>query len=1097
MRATLNSKSFAAGQIARDLWGHTDIAKYQTGLKKARNAMINKRGILMNTPGTQTILPWKFPTKPTRSIAFKFSFNQQYELIFGDKYIHIIKNGAPIFASTYTIAIFAQTANPGLIINLGSSNGVTSSQIDSGMLVQLQPKSSPTFLKNAPLISGDMSLYAYNSWYILQNVTINSHNTTFNITNLDGSNIDSTNWGFYLGNLQISTVYEIATTYLYGDLSLIKARQSFDIVQIRHHKYPRQQLQRFGDTNWNLTVNNGWPSQGQQCNSLGAAGGSGGQACYYKVSTYDLVKKTESLPCQVATTSLGVIQAITDAIYYNTYPWYEPYGAISLYMASTAGYVVGNSIYLSSSLSSGDVNFNSGSTTYRITYVGSGYITIGVTNGMLPDGTHLAYAAGAYIYTATVSTDYQIASITAMANGTALITITATTPAWLSSGNGMEVTIVGTNVVGLDGLTFNATVQSANTLSLNGVILANYDAAQLALFSSSTSTIISPTAITSANTPSSSSPVTISGALNGLSLYTTNTVFLVYRSASPIGGYGFVGEVVPTSLSNGFSFVDPGIPPDPTLSPKSYLPLFIGAGNYPSACNFYQQRLVELATDSHPQGLYASVIGDYNDFTIRDPLQEDDAIVMDVWSDQMQQIFDSADSGFLVLITDMGPMVAAGDTSGQFTPSTNLIKRYAFAGGAQQPSPLHIFKNIVYLEANQGCMRDLEVLVTPFYTYIDKSEDVSLFSEDLLTASPITAWDYKLYPDSQICSVRADGIAILTTYFQEQQIQAFSWMDTNNGIDKFMDVSCVQEGIESFAYWSVNRKSGGWIERMASRYYKDSTIDAVFTHATVSYNGLVNDGTTAVLSGAVTANGVVTATLSTNEGASYQVGWQVNFKYIYNYDEFGNPMYYTARMKVTGTGTNTITGTLFEAINPAMIGPSITDIRVCTNVVGGLWHLNGQKVSVVADGFEVASPDAGLLTVINGTVTMPNGNAFGVINVGLPYNSDIQTLDIDEEKGETFMDKKIVVPNVSMKVLNTGDFWVGQNFTEYLPPGMKMEPTKIRDLEGYLTPTKLFTGIIPRVPFDNKYGYGGSFALRMSSPLPMTILKIAPLVQVQ
>ena len=117
--------------------------------------------------------------------------------------------------------------------------------------------------------------------------------------------------------------------------------------------------------------------------------------------------------------------------------------------------------------------------------------------------------------------------------------------------------------------------------------------------------------------------------------------------------------------------------------------------------------------------------------------------------------------------------------------------------------------------------------------------------------------------------------------------------------------------------------------------------------------------------------------------------------------------------------------------------------------------------------------------------------------MGLPYFSDIQTLDIDEEKGETFMDKLIGVHKVAVKFMATGDLWVGPNFTEYLPGKTKMDRFPMRDADdGYLSPTKLFTGI-KQIPIDARYGYGGSFALRNLAPLPMTILKIAPQVQVQ
>lgn len=1095
MRATLNQKNFGAGQIAKDLWGRTDAAKYLSGLKKLRNCFINKRGIIYNFPGTEVVLPWKFPKKPVRQIPFKFSFNEQYDLIFGDKYMHVIKNGSPVFffQGSVGISIFPNGNNPTITIPEGSSGAqITGPNFANGMMCRLEAP-IPFYSDNTPIPAGDFSYNCLNKWFILQNVNIGVNATTFTLNNLDGTTIDSTTWGAYGGNLGIHVVYEIQTPYAYTDLPLLKYAQSFDILQLRHGSYSRYQLSRLADVAWNLQINNAWPTLPQQASGLSASGGSAGVKYYYKISSFDLSTKEESLPCAVLEYSATTQSAISSCKAGQTAA--EPgMTSINLVLNSTAGLVPGSVLYVSSpvsDLSSGKI-FLYPLTPYTVGIVSGNivqfYLNIGP--GPVPP-LNLVFDSGAFAYFATTtSTATQISGI----SNTNPIIITTTSAHGLTSGQ--EVTIQGTGIYGLDGLTFSATVLSANQLTLNGVNGANYG---LSGFISSTSTIISPTTIISSNTPSiANGPVSIGGNVISPSTAKSDIVFLLYASASIDGPFGFIARITPSAAGKSFTFSDPGIPPDSTLTPKSYIPLFIGSGNYPSACNFYQQRLVEFATNNNPQGLYASVIGDYNDFTTRNPIQENDAILLDVWSNELQQIFDSADSGFLVLITDMGPMVAAGDSSGLFTPSTDLIKRYAFAGGSQSPRPLHIFKNIVYLEANQGAIRDLEVLVTPFYTYIDKSEDVSLFSEDLVSVSTITAWDYKLYPDSQIFAVRADGKALAITYFKEQEIEAFSWMDTNNGNDSFEDVVCVQEGTETFVYWSVNRTTGGWIERMNSRYYKDPTIDAVFTHGTVSYNGLIDD--TVILSGSTAAQGVITATLTSAVGTKFSIGWQVNFKYVYGYDQYGNALFYTARMNITSVEANSITGTLFEAINPAMIGPTISDARICSNIVGGLWNLNGQKVSINADGFDIADPNNSnypVVTVTNGQVVLPNGNAYGVINIGLPYLSDVQTLDIDEEKGETFMDKFIGVHEVAIKFLESGPCWVGPNFTEYLKGNTKMDQFPMRDAdEGYLTPTKLFTGI-KMIPMDTRYGFGGSFAIRNTGPHPMTILKIAPRVQVQ
>lgn len=1083
------------GELAPDLWGRTDTAKYQSGLKKARGVMFNKRGALMNMPGTEVVMPAKFPGDKHRQIPFKISFNQQYTLFLGDYYMHFAKNGEPIFnfASALEITAFPAGVNPTLTIPYGSATtpAITSTNLANGMMCQLQQYGGEAFLNDTPIASGDFALNLIKGWYMVNIVSIGMTSTTITLTDLFGNALNTTGFGTYNTNLAINTVYEIETPYANGDVNNINFAQSFDIMQLRHKSYIPQEVLYFSDTNWLIRNKNYWPSLAPAVVNLQLSGGDSGQvSTYYQVSTYELTSQQESFPGTVggsAVISSFLITALNIA------------GSSSTATATTAS---------AHGFSSGDqVTFNN----YAPPYSGpANYIVIpGTVYTITVTGaTTFTFTGSAFNPGGSGSVSYPSGFAVQKTSGTTTTTIVS-----ISSGNpmvlqvtnhglqsGTEVLITGTGVYGLDNVVFVISVIDANHYSLNGVDGANYSAGSYAGGGNSASTII----IAAGVIPDSSHPITLTWNISSLvtPANLTNYVFKVYRASSPAGPYGFIGFSNPGTNGSTTSFIDSGIPPDSTLTPKGYIPLFIGSGNYPASCNYYQQRLVEMATDDNPQGLWASVVGDYNDFSVHNPIQENDAVLMNIWSTELSEIFSSADDGFLILMTDMGPMVAAGDSSGLFSPGTNLVKRYMFAGAAQQPRPLAIFKDVLYVEASQASIRSLEILVTPYYTYISKSDDISLFSQHLLTVSPIKTWDYKLYPDSQIFSVREDGVMIMTSYLPEQQINAFSWVDTEGS---WLDVACIQEGKETFAYATAQRGNVAWLERFASRYYTDPTIDAIFTHATASYDGLVNDGTTAVLSG-ILDNGQIdfgatfTATLSnnnvtppTNDAANFQTGWVVAFK-----DASGN----IARMKVTGTTSTTVTGTAMEAFVGSMLGETISDIRVQTYVMGGLSHLNGMQVSVVADGQVIANPNDNaypVMTVQNGQLTFTNNGApqyFGVINVGLPYYSDVQTLDIDNHQGETYIDKLKAVKRVTLKLYNSGEFQAGPDFTENLQGNQKMDSPKYRQNEGYLSPTGLFTGIIS-LPVDAHFDYSGSIAIRNRAPLPLTILDIAPLMEVQ
>lgn len=1068
MQETLNQRSGARGEISPDLAGRTDIQQYQSAFAYASNVEINKRGILFNSPGSEMVLPGKFPTKKTRSIPFKFSFNQQYDMIFGNGYIHFIKNGSPIFIDTGQAIFSATNANPGVFSLSGMPSNYANGQMCRITATPLAGVNGPNDLPNT------FSKNVHNRFFILANV--NTGALTMTLKNLDGTAVDTTSWGASgalstVGYL-IERVYEVPTIYADTDLDNLTYAQSFDVVQLRHPTYPRYQIERFADTEWGFTKNNCWPSQNQLGSSLAVSGGTAGAVnYYYKFSTYNRTTRQESLPCPILNLSVGASTAVVSGV---------QSGYTALIAVTSAGsFSVGQAIAFSSDL------YNSGGT---ITFFGNNFYTIVAITGniltmtspvyMLSSNSNLFFNGGTTAYfNSGATTTRQIASISS-ANP---MVITTTVAHGLTDGQ--EVTIQGTGVFGLDGLTFNATVQSTTTVSLNGVNGANYDLS--GFVSSPSTTISSTTVISTTHVPDSTNPITITGKLLDSQAFMNDIVFLIYASTALNSGFGFIGTAIPSKVNTNFTFVDKGIPPDTTLSPKSYNPIFIGTGNYPSACAYYQQRLLEFSADNNPQGLWASVIGDYNDFSFRDPIREDDAIIVDVASNELQRIFSSAEAGFLILMTDLGPMIVSGDQTGVFSPNSKLIKRQMFAGASQQPRPLTIFKEVIYLECSQKSIRSLEILSNPYYTYISKSDDVSIYSGHLFQESKVVKWDYKQYPDSQVHMVREDGEKIIQTYLTEQQINGFTRRITDG---EYLDVVAVQEGSETAIYDTVQRDSGPWIERVASRYYSDITVDAIFTDSSVSYNGLISDGTTAVLSGSTSAQGVIVATLSTSTGGEYSVGWQVNFK-----DASGN----IARMKVTGTTATTVTGTLFEAIKPAMIGATISDIRICSNVVCGLWHLEGEEVTVVADGWVVANPNddnALPITVSNGCISLPA--SFGVITVGLPYIWKLRTLSADQTQGETFMDKKMTIKRVTLKLLDTGDILVGPDFSDELEPGVKMDRPKFRQMEGYDNTTGLFTGIIP-VNMDGVYGFGGQLVLEGISPLPTTILSIAALTEIQ
>lgn len=174
--------------------------------------------------------------------------------------------------------------------------------------------------------------------------------------------------------------------------------------------------------------------------------------------------------------------------------------------------------------------------------------------------------------------------------------------------------------------------------------------------------------------------------------------------------------------------------------------------------------------------------------------------------------------------------------------------------------------------------------------------------------------------------------------------------------------------------------------------------------------------------------------------------------------------------------------------------PDTAPIRYATatndTIISGLTHLEGKEVSVVNNGVVLASPnnaEYAPVIVTGGTITLA-GPLTGTVTVGLPYTTDIQTLDIDSV-GTTIKDRGVQVGGVICWVEDTGKFYAGP----IVPTGdtlTGLEAFVPTNDQGYAT-TSNVTGVA-EVTLQATYNNTGRVLIRQVDPTPLTILSIAP-----
>ncbi len=96
--ATVVQRSFSGGEISPSMYGRTDIAKYQTGLRTCRNNIVLRQGGVSNRPGTTLVGETKFSDKTCRLFTFFLDPSTTFGLEFGDHYMRVIRQGEYIMA---------------------------------------------------------------------------------------------------------------------------------------------------------------------------------------------------------------------------------------------------------------------------------------------------------------------------------------------------------------------------------------------------------------------------------------------------------------------------------------------------------------------------------------------------------------------------------------------------------------------------------------------------------------------------------------------------------------------------------------------------------------------------------------------------------------------------------------------------------------------------------------------------------------------------------------------------------------------------------------------------------------------------------------
>lgn len=229
-KASPIQSNFNSGEFSPLLYGRVDFDAYKQALALCKNSIPLVQGGVTRRPGTYFAAEVKDSTKATRLVRFEFSTTQAYIIEFGDLYMRFYRNNGPVLLTTQAITGITK-ANPAVVTYGGADTYANGDDVE---------------------ISGIVGMTQLNGRRV-RVANVNAGANTFEITDLGGTNINSSAYTAYSSGGTIAEAYTVTTTYAEANLFQLKYAQSADVLYIAHPSYKPRKITRTAHTSWTIT----------------------------------------------------------------------------------------------------------------------------------------------------------------------------------------------------------------------------------------------------------------------------------------------------------------------------------------------------------------------------------------------------------------------------------------------------------------------------------------------------------------------------------------------------------------------------------------------------------------------------------------------------------------------------------------------------------------------------------------------------------------------------------------------------------------------------------------------------------------------------
>jgi len=470
----------------------------------------------------------------------------------------------------------------------------------------------------------------------------------------------------------------------------------------------------------------------------------------------------------------------------------------------------------------------------------------------------------------------------------------------------------------------------------------------------------------------------------------------------------------------------------------------------------------------------------------------------------------------LLLFTKRESIIVRGGDNGVLTALEVNPEVIAFEGCCEDVNPVSIGSTVFHLNFEKNKL----MMVAFSGDDSVQSTDISVLSDHFFKPKDII--DMVAYPGqtNMVLFLKRDG-TLVSLSISDQGVLAFARMDTAGRVESV----CVQEvedrwpvSVEEVyrrpaVYASVIRDGVRSLERLFERddviasnwAYADSHtmvgMRNVFWNAEGRYlNNRLNITT------ATTFEAGEILTITDVEALNFFDAsiTDKRIDFFYKVTDPDTDIEYLSKVRIiptTFTDANTFEGYAEEDLPEIFRDSETQDLpdkliyqthwALAENTFSGLEHLAEKEVSVYADGRVYSSPlnpnraDDTLTVASDGTIELPEYINYGVI--GLPYETELETLDLEASDQRTFTDVGKLINLVGIGLENTKSGFVGQTDKNL----MSMEEFLTREDEFLEQPTDTFSGHL-KLNIPAGWEQTGRVKIKQVDPLPMTILAVYP-----